>query len=187
MIVCGTQHSELFRNVRRPCCSVVIRDSRFQRLPGSDNGLLGFVLWLVGNRFTGILAVSHAGAVRACFLTAEGHFVIDEQAPGGAALDPKTKNVDLVAVGHDGFHVAARLANLMRTGFVAERRFGECAKDFDTRESLAFSIGPGEIGVKKLCDGGAIALGSGLHKFAVGLENGCFFHRRTSPLDGLRE
>src|SRR5205807_8592547 len=87
MIVCGTQHSELFRNVRRPCCSVVIRDSRFQRLPGSHDGLLGFVLWLVGNRFTGILAVSHAGAVRACFLTAEGDFVIDEQAPGGAALD----------------------------------------------------------------------------------------------------
>src|SRR5205823_9392551 len=48
MIVCGTQHSELFRNVRRPCCSVVIRDSRFQRLPGSHDGLLGFVLWLVG-------------------------------------------------------------------------------------------------------------------------------------------
>src|SRR5437016_9380025 len=141
MIVCGTQHSELFRNVRRPCCSVVVRAYRFQRLPGSHGGLLGVVLWLVGNRFAGILAVSHAGAVRACFLTAEGDFVIDEQAPGGAALDPKTKHVDLVAVGHDGFHVAARLANLMRTGFVAERiRFDKRAATSTRSEEHTYEL-----------------------------------------------
>ena len=61
MIVCGTQHGEFVRNVRRPSGRVMIGYSRFQRLPGSDDGLLGFVLWLVGNGLAGILAVGYAG------------------------------------------------------------------------------------------------------------------------------
>ena len=88
MIVCGTQHSELFRNVRGPGCSVVIRDSCFQCLPRGDDGLFGLVFRLVGYRFAGVFAVGHARAARACFLTAKSNFVIDEQAPAGAALNP---------------------------------------------------------------------------------------------------
>ena len=95
--------------------------------------------------------------------------------------------MDLVAIGHDGFDLAACLSYLMRTGFVGEGRFGQRAEDFGPRESLAFSIGPGEPGVEQLRNGRAIARCSGLHKCAVGLDNGCFLHRRNSPLEGLRE
>src|SRR5215472_15658130 len=117
MIVCRTQHGELVRNVRGPSRRIMVGDPGLQRLPGSDDGLLGCVFWLVRNRSARVLAVGHAGAVRASLLTAEGDLVVDEQAPGGTALDPKTKNMDVIAIGHDGFHLTACLANLVRTGF----------------------------------------------------------------------
>ena len=78
MIVARAEHDEFFSDMRRPGRGVVIRDASLQRLPGGDDGLLGFVSGLVRKCFAGILAILHAGTGGTWGLAAQSDFMIDE-------------------------------------------------------------------------------------------------------------
>src|SRR6266849_141190 len=60
MVVAGAEHHEFVGDVRRPGGSVMVGDAGLQRLPGSDDPLLGFVPGLVRQRLARILALLHA-------------------------------------------------------------------------------------------------------------------------------
>src|SRR2546427_2828273 len=180
MIVGRAEHGELFGNVRGPGGCIVIGDADLQRLPGSDDSLLGFILRLVRESFARILAIRYARARWGGLLTAESDFVIDEQTPGRATLNPEAENMDLVAIGHDRFHLTARLTPLVRASFVAESGRGGRTKKIGAGQGLAIVVGPGEIRVEELSNGGAFTLGSSLDKFAVGLKSRGFVGRGSS-------
>src|SRR5260370_10418576 len=95
--------------------------------------------------------------------------------------------MDFVAISHDRFHLAARLPTLMRAGFIAECGRGERTKNVRAGECLAVGVGPGEIHIEKLYNGGAVTFGGRLDKFAVGLQSRRLVGCGSSMLAGHRK
>lgn len=60
MIVAGAEHHEFVGDVRRPKGRIMVGDAGFEGLPGSDDGLLGFVSRLVRQGLARIFAFLYA-------------------------------------------------------------------------------------------------------------------------------
>src|SRR5260370_23404952 len=100
MVVAGAEHDKFIGDVRGPGGSVMVGDASFECLPGSDDGLLGFVLRLERHSLARIFAIAHAGAGRGGDLTAEDDFVINKQTPTCGAMHPEAPDVGFGTARH---------------------------------------------------------------------------------------
>src|SRR5260370_4225840 len=149
----------------------MIGGAGLERLPRSDDALLGFVPGFVGHGLARIFALLYAGTGGARSLPAENDLVIHQQAPAGGAFDPNAQDVRLVAAGHHGSHLTVRALFQLRSAFVAKRGRRDGGEDFRSGTSFSIGVRPGKISVEDSAYRCGITFTGGLDKIVVGLEN----------------
>src|SRR6202158_2748317 len=167
-----SEHHKSLGDVWGPGRGVMIGNSGFERLPGSDDALLGFVPGFVRHGLARIFALLYAGTGGGRGLTAENDLVIDQQAPASGTFDPNAQDVRLVAAGHHRSHLTVRALFHLRSAFVAKCGSREGGEDFSSGTSFSIGVRPGKIRVEDSAERSGVTFPSGLDKFVVGLEKG---------------
>jgi hypothetical protein len=171
MVVARAEHHEFIGDVGCPSRGIMISDAGLEGLPGSDDGLLGFISGLVGQGLAGIFAILDARTAWAGSLAAENDFVIDEQTPACGAPYPNAEDMSLITSRHHGADLAAKLLLHFGAGFVAESGRGKRVENFCFGASLTVGVRPGEIRVQDFADCCRITFCGGLYEFVVGLQD----------------